>query len=155
MSTTDRLVRSLKPNALVRVIVPSMDRSRRPLPHSQFTHLVEETLLEAATGTTTVQGRGTWRNGSTKSVRERVAVVEAQLLAELSLPVRRRLARRLTELASIARQDALLVFAGEEGILIPGEEVRALKKEVQPTNGSGTQELSRTAHATSRSSGRR
>lgn len=118
---TAQLARSLRPNALVRVTLPSADRSRRALAVHRFHRRVERTLLAIASGATTYRGFGAWRNGGTRPVRERVLIVESFLPARLTASDRRQIIQCLCEVARDARQEALLVAVdGRPFFLRPG-----------------------------------
>jgi len=117
---TDRLARSLTSHALVQVVVPSADRSRRPVPSQRFRRLIEEIFLEVATGTITLQGEGTWMNRGAQPVRERILLVESFLPARMSSVGSRRIARRLSEIAQLADQEALFVAVNGRPFLLPG-----------------------------------
>lgn len=115
-----RLARSLKANALVRVTLPSVDRSHRALGVQRFLRRVERTFLAVATGTTTYRGLGTWRNGGTHPVRERVLIVESFLPNRLTTADRRQIVECLCAVARDARQDALLVAVDGRPFLLSG-----------------------------------
>lgn len=116
----DQLARSLKPLALVRVTVPSRDRSRRSLSSARIRQEIEVTLLAVASGTTTFNGLGTWMNGGPRPVREKILVVESYMPANLDRRESRRVATELSLIARRARQDALFVVVNGRPILLPG-----------------------------------
>lgn len=116
----DQLARSLKPRALVRVTVPSRDRSHRSLPSERILREVERALLAVASGTTTFRGHGTWLNGGARPVRERILVVESYLPSTYDSRKSRSIAQRLLEIARWANQDALFVVVDGRPILLPG-----------------------------------
>jgi len=128
----DQLARSLKPFALVRVTVPSVDRSHRPLSLSRVRAEIEAILLKVAAGTTSFSGLGTWRNGCARPVRERVLVVESYLPARVDRLQSRGIARALSMVARRARQDALFVVVNGRPFLLPGHH-----RGGKPTNGTG------------------
>ncbi len=116
----DQLARSLRPHALVRVTVPSRDRSHRSVSSERILREIEETLLAVASGTTTFRGQGTWLNGGSQPIRERILVVESYMPAALDRRKSRRVAEKLLQIAHRARQDALFVVANGRPILLPG-----------------------------------
>ena len=116
----DLLARSLKPFALVRVTVPSVDRSHRSLSLERVRKEIEASLLEVATGTTTFEGLGTWKNGGARPVRERILIVESYMPARLGRVQSRRVASALSLIARRARQDALFVAVNGRPFLLPG-----------------------------------
>jgi len=116
----DQLARSLKPLALVRVTVPSVDRSHRSVSSERVRKEIEEALLEVASGTTTFRGLGTWKNGGARPVRERILVVESYMPAKLGRVKSRRIAKVLSMIAWRARQDALFVVVNGRPFLLPG-----------------------------------
>lgn len=116
----DQLARSLQPLALVRVTVPSVDRSHRSLSAERVRKEIEASLLEVATGTTTFRGLGTWKNGGARPVCERVLVVESYMPANLARAQSRRIASALSMIARRARQDALFVAVNGRPFLLPG-----------------------------------
>ena len=119
-TAVDQLARSLKPFALVRVTVPSVDRFHRALSSQRVRREVEATLLEVATGTTTFSGLGTWKNGGALPVREKVLVVESYMPAKLGRGQSRGIARALSMIARRARQDALFVAVNGRPFLLLG-----------------------------------
>jgi hypothetical protein len=121
LDSTSRFARSLKPNVLVRVMVPSVDRSNRVLTRHRFRQRVEESFLAVASGITSYPGVGVWRNGGTRSLRERVLIVESYMPRRLSGSARIRLAQGLESVARDANQDALLVAVDGRLFLISGE----------------------------------
>ncbi len=120
LRAVDQLARSLKPLALVRVTVPSRDRSHRLLSSARIRREIEATLLAVASGTTTFNGLGTWLNGGPRPVREKILVVESYMPADLGRRDSRRVAVELSEIARRARQDALFVVVNGRPILLPG-----------------------------------
>ena len=116
----DHFAQSLKPFALVRVHVPSVDRSHRPLSSERVRREVEASLLEVASGTTTLEGLGTWKNGSAHPVRERILIVESYMPARLAPIQCRRIAASLSAVARRAHQDALFVAVNGRPFLLPG-----------------------------------
>jgi len=116
----DRLARSLKPFALVRVTVPSTDSSSRSLSSERLRRDIEKTLLEVATGTTTFRGFGTWKNGGAHPVREKILVVESYMPSKLRPVQSRWIASALSMIARRARQDALFVAVNGHPFLLPG-----------------------------------
>lgn len=115
-----RLARNLKPDVLVRVMVPSVDHRDRVLACRQFRQRIEESLLAVASGITSYQGVGVWRNGGTRPLRERVLIVESYMPPRLSKRARGRLAECLAKVARDANQDALLVAVDGRPFLISG-----------------------------------
>lgn len=120
LRAVDQLARSLKPLALVRVTVPSRDRSHRLLSSARILREVEAALLAVASGTTTFSGLGTWRNGGTRAVRERILIVESYMPANLGWRESRSVAAGLSSIARRSRQDALFVVVNGRPILLPG-----------------------------------
>jgi len=120
LRAVDQLARSLKPLALVRVTVPSRDRSRRSISSARIRRDIEATLLAVASGTTTFNGLGTWRNGGPHPVRERILVVESYMPASLGQRDSRRVAAGLSLIARRASQDSLFVVVNGRPILLPG-----------------------------------
>ncbi len=116
----DQVARSLKPLALVRVTVPSVDWSRRSLSVERLRKEIEATLLAVATGTTTFKGLGTWKNGGARPVRERILVVESYMPSRLRPVQSRWIVRSLSMIARRARQDALFVAVNGRPFLLPG-----------------------------------
>lgn len=116
----DLLARSLKPLALVRVTVPSRDRSHRLISSARIRREIEATLLSVCTGTTTLKGLGTWRDGGPRPVRERILIVESYMPANLGKRASRSIATGLSRIALRARQDALFVVVNGRPILLPG-----------------------------------
>ena len=119
--SADQLARSLKPFALVRVTVPSVDSSSRSLSSERLRREVERTLLEVATGTSTFRGFGTWKNGGARPVRERILVVESYMPSKLRRVQSRWIATALAMIARRARQDALFVAVNGHPFLLPGK----------------------------------
>jgi hypothetical protein len=113
----------------VRVVVPSVNRSHRPLPSQRFRKRIEETLLEVTTGTTTYEGVGAWKNGGARAVRERILIVESYMPARLSTEARRRVANCLAAVACDANQDALFVAIDGRPFLLQGTP-RQQRKEI-------------------------
>ena len=124
LRTTAHLVRSLKPNVLVRVMVPSVDRSLRALASLRFQRQIEKTLLSVATGTTTYRAVGAWRNGGLPPVHERVLIVESYLPARVTTRDRWRIVECLRAVARAAKQDALLVAVDGRPFLLVGPGTR-------------------------------
>jgi hypothetical protein len=116
----DQLARSLKPLALVRVTVPSVDRSHRSVSSVRVRREIEATLLAVATGTTTFTGLGTWKNGGTRPIREKILIVESYMPATLDRQKSRRVADELSLIARRARQEALFVVVNGRPFLLPG-----------------------------------
>jgi len=116
----DQLARSLKPLALVRVTVPSVDRSHRSVSSVRVRREIEATLLAVATGTTTFTGLGTWKNGGTRPIREKILIVESYMPATLDRQKSRRVADKLSLIARRARQEALFVVVNGRPFLLPG-----------------------------------
>ncbi len=117
---TAELVRSLKPNVLVRVMVPSVDHSLRALASIRFQRQIEKVLLAVATGTTTYRAVGAWRNGGPQPVRERVLIVESYLPARVTKRDRWQIVECLCAVARAAKQDALLVAVDGRPFLLAG-----------------------------------
>jgi len=116
----DQLARSLKPLAHVRVTVPSSDRSHRSVSSVRVRREIEATLLAVATGTTTFTGLGTWKNGGTRPVREKILIVESYMPATLDRQKSRRVADELSLIARRARQEALFVVVNGRPFFLPG-----------------------------------
>lgn len=113
----DQLAQSLKPLALVRVMVPSVDRSHRSLSSERVRREIVASLLEVATGTTTFKGLSAWKNGGTRPVRERFLVVESYMQPILA---REQSCGIASALSLIAKQDALFVAVNGHPFLQPG-----------------------------------
>ena len=116
----DQLARSLRPLALVRVTVPSVDRSHRSVSSVRVRREIEATLLAVATGTTTFTGLGTWKNGGTRPIREKILIVESYMPATLDRQKSRRVADELSLIARRARQEVLFVVVNGRPFLLPG-----------------------------------
>lgn len=101
-------------------MVPSADRSRRPVAVRYFHKCVELALLGVATGTTTIAAQGAWNSGAGSTVRERVLIVESYLRERLSLAERRHFVAQMKEIAHRAKQEALLVVVDQRAFLVPG-----------------------------------
>lgn len=104
----------------MRVTVPSRDRSHRLLSSARIQREIEATLLAVASGTTTFNGLGTWRNGGPRPVRERILVVESYMPAIMGRRESRSVAAALALIARRTRQDALFVVVNGRPILLPG-----------------------------------
>lgn len=117
---TQRVLRRLRPYALVRIIVPSRNRFGQPLATVPLLQrLAEDGLAEIGGGATSLSGEGVYRNGSPACVREPVIVVETYLPARITRGQRTAFARLIEELAARADQEALAVAVGGRLHLIP------------------------------------
>ena len=114
------LERSLNPNSLVQVTVPSLDVDTNPIPERQARGMVEDIFLEACGGATALKGEGVWRNGDAPAVREVVSIVFGHLPDHFSDTARQRFVFRLAAFAVWARQQALLVVVDNKAFFIPG-----------------------------------
>lgn len=122
MTCIERLERSLRPNAVVQVTVPSRDKAQRALPSRHAKNMVYGMILEVSAGATTLQGEGVWRRGDSPPVREPVLIVFTHLPDRIDQAARRRFVRKLQEFIRWARQDALLVVVNNRPFYLDGGE---------------------------------
>lgn len=104
------VLKRIRPLALVRVFVPSVDHQGKAIDGAAVLAAVEGCLHRVAKGLTVFQADGSWKGGDGKAIREHVFVVEAYLRAGLS---RQRqgalLSSMFGRLQRIARQKEWLV----------------------------------------------
>lgn len=95
----DSLSMRLRPHALIRVVVPSRDRSGRLLAASELVRLVEAGLGAIARGCMTFNGTGLYIDDSGQEVREQVSIVESYLPERVGPRDRQAFGRLISELA--------------------------------------------------------
>jgi len=113
------LLRHLRRDMEVRILVPTRDRSGRPLSMPELASAVADRLSAISGGATTLAGRGTWNDG-TKVVHERVRVVFTHFGTKVTSSQRLRLGLLIEELVKEADQAALAIAVGGRLFIIPG-----------------------------------
>lgn len=113
-----RLTSGLRPQALVQVTVPSVDRARRCIDEGLAVQQVLEAFLEISRGATAIRGEGVWLHDDGHIVREPIAIVFSHLPSRVSRDVKRRFVLRLVRFAEWAGQDALFIVVNNRAFLI-------------------------------------
>lgn len=120
LTTMEQLERSLRPNAVVQVTVPSVDGTHRPLSSRRAKAMVFAMILEISPGATALSGEGIWRNGAARPVREPVSIVFTHLPNRVGPGARRRFLQKLRAFIRWAKQDAVLVVVNNRPFFVKG-----------------------------------
>lgn len=123
---TDSLSLRLRPHVLVRVVVPSRDRSGRLLAASELVRLVEEGLSGITRGCMTFTGTGVYMDGRGREVREDVFIVESYFPEEVVPDDRKAFERLISELTERADQEALAVVVDGRLFFVPNPRLQSV-----------------------------
>lgn len=108
----------LEPGVLVRVFIPSLDHSGRPLAVRDLAAKVATQLVEITKGATIFSGWGLWNNGGVAPLREPVEILETYLPATLDDDNRDRVLQIFNTLVRVAQQEVLLIVVGDKSFFV-------------------------------------